>query len=486
MHQYFDVKKDSKTKQLVENIADFDCIVTQNENESLVLESNLIAKHKPKYNVLLRYASGYPYIVLTNEKNPHFIYTKDPSSFKNSNIYGPFAINKFNIFKFLNQLFPFRKCSPLKKEKCLYYDIGECLAPCINNIDTQIYAKLKKEVANFFRGDNKILLSSLENKIKDYNKDLNFEQSAKINELINDIKLLKSDSIKGGNIFNNAETDILGFYVYSKYITISLFSYKNKKIFSKHQQISEISTNDITDIIEVFLIQYYSTFNALPKKCIVDIDANNISTIFKDIKFGKPVKTNLIYKTILKNCEEFYKLNINSFKYKMDIINNGLAELSAIVNNETLKEINIFDISNFFNSEKIGGMVCAINGIFKKKLYKTYVMSNDIKSDFDAINYSVYKEYSSRIKKNMPMPNLIIVDGAVLQINAAIKALKLLNLNINVIGLAKNDYHQTEYICFNNQTIQLDKSTDLFKFLFNLQEEVHHHAISSFKKRNKY
>jgi excinuclease ABC subunit C len=140
VHNYFDAKNHNiKTNKLVENIYDMDFIEVNNVNESLILENQLINKYKPKYNILLKYSSPYPYIVLTDEKNPRLIYTKDINKF-HGKYYGPIAnsdANKYEIYNLLLKLFPFRKCFTLKKHKCIYADIGQCLAPCVNKISPE-------------------------------------------------------------------------------------------------------------------------------------------------------------------------------------------------------------------------------------------------------------------------------------------------------------------------------------------------------------
>lgn len=180
-HQYFNGPKDNKTAKLVENIDDVDFIVVKNENESLILENNLIKKHQPKFNILLKDGNSYPYIVVTKEKFPRIIYTRDLKKFKGK-YYGPFATvrsNKYELYNLLLKIFPLRKCNVIKKNKCLYYDIHQCLGPCINKIDENEWKKIKTQINNFFNGGTKDIIDDLKKEELELSNKLEFEEAQK-------------------------------------------------------------------------------------------------------------------------------------------------------------------------------------------------------------------------------------------------------------------------------------------------------------------
>ncbi len=162
IHQYFNGKHNQRISQLVKNIADVDFITVPNENDALVLENNLIKTNKPKYNVLLKENSNYPYIILTNEKDPRLIYTRNYLSFKGK-AFGPFPssqINAYEVYNLLQRIIPFRKCHCIPKKKCIYYDLGQCLAPCINKISSEEYNDLKKKVNDIFDNKTKDIINT--------------------------------------------------------------------------------------------------------------------------------------------------------------------------------------------------------------------------------------------------------------------------------------------------------------------------------------
>ncbi|MCQ3914309.1 MAG: hypothetical protein MJ201_00495 [Mycoplasmoidaceae bacterium] len=239
VHQYFNRLHDYKTSQLVADIADVEFFVVQNENEALILENNLIKKHRPKYNIMLKDSSGYPYIVVTNEKHPRIKYTHSNSKFKGT-YYGPFASKNFfkkELMMLLGVLFPLRKCDQLPKHKCLYYDIGQCLGPCINKVDEQQYALIKNNIRQFFNGNTSQVEKQLKTRENVAAEQLKFEEADYYKRLrlaLNEIK--ENQTVQ----FNTKENiDFLGFATKDNLISLILFSYVNGKLVAKIQEIHE-------------------------------------------------------------------------------------------------------------------------------------------------------------------------------------------------------------------------------------------------------
>ncbi|MCQ2957165.1 MAG: hypothetical protein MJ233_05090 [Mycoplasmoidaceae bacterium] len=199
----------------------------------------MIKKHRPKYNILLKDSSGYPYIVVTNEKNPRIKYTHTNTRFKGT-YYGPFASKNFfkkELFMLLGALFPLRKCDQLPKHKCLYYDIGQCLGPCINKVDESQYDKIKSEIKQFFSGNTSLVEKQLKTKEKELATQLKFEEADYYKRL-----RLALDEIKQNQTvqFNNKENaDFLGFATKDNLISLILFSYVGGKLIAKIQEIHE-------------------------------------------------------------------------------------------------------------------------------------------------------------------------------------------------------------------------------------------------------
>ena len=489
-HQYFLPDRDIKTKKLVENIADVDFVVVTNENESLILENNLIKKHKPKYNVLLKEGSNYPYIVVTKELHPRIIYTRNQNKYKGK-YYGPFASSnshKYQIYDLLLKLFPLRKCHKIPNKKCIYYDMGQCLGPCINSIDTKQYEKIIGEIDNFFKGDCKQLLNTLRQKEEQFVNEYKYEDAQKALELINGINEISQN--QNINFKSNELVDVIGYSVIDNILVVVIFSYENGKLLTKNQQMMEIN-DEINETLESYLTQYYLNNQNLPKKCYVSLPDDNLKLLSEtlSINFLNPIKGK--FKEILinasNNAKEFYHANYLVYKKHVAIYNEAFDELKKKLNLFNLALIHVFDISNLFDTDKIGAMIALENGNFNKKLYRKFIIKNNSStSDVACMHEVIVRQYTRMLKEQEDLPNLIIADGGIQQVNAIRNALKEINLDliIPVIGLAKNNKHQTDKIIINEEIkLDLDYKSSLYLYLLKIQDEVHRYAITFFRNR---
>ena len=489
-HQYFLNNRDVKTKKLVENISDVDFITVNNENESLILENNLIKKYQPKYNILLKEGTYYPYIVLTNEKSPRLIYTHETNTYKGK-YYGPFAANKsnkYNIYNFLQHLFPLRKCYKMPKKTCLYYDIGECLGPCVHSISQSQYDKIIKDINNFFKGNLKNIIDNLIQKEKEYSNQFKYEDAKKINELITGINQISQ--YQNINLVSKQSIDVLGFYINKNYISISIFSYINGKLLAKREQIAEIH-DSISETIESYLMQFYSDNLNSPKKCYVSLAnkklknlSKNLNIIFVNPKVGK-------FKNILENAianaKAYYNSNYLQYKKFIALNDDAFEELKRTLNICNLNLIHVFDMSNLFNEDRIGAMIAIEHGEFNKNLYRKFIIKNKTsKSDVEYMSEVITRQYTRMLNQKEELPNLIIADGGKQQVNIIMQTLKInkLDLLIPVIGLVKNKKHETEKIYVpNDKFINLDKKSELYLYLSKIQNEAHRFAITFFRQK---
>ncbi|MDR1235212.1 MAG: excinuclease ABC subunit UvrC [Mycoplasmataceae bacterium] len=496
-HQYFDRPKDGKTSLLVEHIVDVDFIVVRNENESLLLEANLIRKYHPKYNILLKDGSSYPYILLTNELHPRLLYTRDYKKVKGK-YYGPFATtksNRYDTYNLLLKLFPFRKCNYIPRNKCLYYDVGQCLGPCINNIKSQQYDGYIKQIDSFFKGDPKKIVNGLRTLEQKAAQNLNYEEAKRNLDLIEQIKNVSKEMSLSQtvNLRGSQNEDIVGYHVQDNLMAIVVFSYVNGKLLTKHQQITEIF-NDYEEVLNDYLIQYYYKSYNLPKKCYVNLSNVVIKQLTKlnGFKFIKPIsgKHKSILQNAALNAKNYMQTNYLIYKQHKAKTDEAFNELRKILSLDNLSLINVFDISNLFGDDKVAGMVALEDGVFNKNLYRKFIINDlDANSDYAAIYEVIKRQYARTIKEGRAaFPNLIIVDGGLIQINAATKALHELNLDriIPVIGLSKDNHHKTNCLVFQNKKqITLDKHSSVYLFLLNIQEEVHRYAINFFREKYK-
>jgi excinuclease ABC subunit C len=463
----------------------------------LILEANLIQKHHPKYNILLKDGSGYPYILLTDEIHPRLLYTRDYKKLKGK-YYGPFATNKsnrYNTYNLLLKLFPLRKCSFIPKNKCLYYDIKQCLGPCIHNIQPKIYKPFIQQIDDFFKGKPKNIIDNLTSVEKQAAHDLNFEEAKRNLDLINQIKIVSKEMSLTQNVSLHglANEDIVGYYIKSNLMAIVIFSYVGGKLLTKQQQIIEFHLNYEDVLIEYLLQYYYQTYN-LPKKCYINLKSTSLIQLSQAIKlnFIKPIsgKHKSILQNAAHNAKNFMQTNYLVYRRRKAQTTEAFNELRKVLNIDNLSLIHIFDISNLFGDDKVGAMIALEDGNFNKNLYRRFIMKDtNNNSDYSAMYEVIKRQYAKIItERSMLLPNLIVVDGGLIQINAALKALAELNLHqvIPIIGLAKNQHHKTHSIVFpNKKLIILNQQSSLYLFLLNIQEEVHRFAINFFRQRYK-
>ncbi len=485
--QYFNNKDiSSKIKLLVSQITDIDFIVTNNENDALILERNLIAKHKPKYNSLLREKGNYPYIVLTDDKNPRLVYTNDPEKFKGQK-FGPFAtqwVRKHEIFLLVNRLFKLRKCNKIPNKKCIYYDIGQCLGPCINKISEEQYKEVKKEINDFFNGNLSSIKKELKQKEIDASKKMEFENAQYFLELQKSIDHMV---LENQTLFDKKlNVDVIGYYEHDGFITIMIFKYKDGELLETFLDNNFLLT-ETEEYVEKFILDYYDRKENV-KKVYVDLKQETLerlSTHISKIEFINPKKGNFRELLILSTKNAKSNNDRKYFEMSNNLLRNEtcLEDLKKLLDLDNLTVIELYDNSNLHNDKKIGVKVCYVNGYAEKSLYRKYNINDDsINSDFDMMQYVLDKRFSN-LKEGDLIPNLIFMDGGKPQITAAIKTLSKRGLDkiINVAGLVKDNKHTTDRIIFNDQEIMLDKRSNLYLFLLKMQEEVHRFAITFFR-----
>lgn len=492
--QYMNNKSlDSKTQILVSKIWDVDYISVDNENDSFLLERNLINKYKPRYNILLRTGGNYPYIVVTDEKHPRIIYTRNPDKIRGKK-YGPFAnskMNKYELFIILNRMFPLRKCSKLPKNKCIFYDIGQCAAPCINKIEPGFYEEIEKKIDSLFKGKINDFKKELKEKEMHYSDKLEFETAMSYLEITKALDfIIQNNQV----IFDTKKDfDFFSFYVKENSITVVIFKYNNGTLLDKYETTNFLFDNDELDYIKSLLINYYlDELTKKPKSIYISIEVDKLKDIediikikFINPKSGKMLNT---MKTAMQNAKlanqsKYYKLVQN-----FDRNENALIELEKLLGIDNLSLIEMYDNSNIFNTINVGVKVAYLNGYKNTNLYRKYNIKNETaRSDFEYMEEVIYRRFLSiKNGKDSMLPNLIIVDGGKPQITAAKNSLKKLSLEgvVPVIGLTKNERHKTKSIILENgEEIELDKSNEVYLFLLNIQEEVHRYAISFYRNK---
>ena len=475
---YFTGSHNAKTTRLVMDIVDFEYIITSSEKEAFILEMNLIKKYRPRYNIMLMDDKRYPYIVISNEKNPKIYYTRDMN--KKGKYYGPYPNSKAakSTVDVLNKIYPLRKCNKIPKKACLYYHMNNCLAPCIRDVSKSEYQDITTKISQLLKGNVNDELKSLKQKMLEASENLNFERAIELREIITDLEAISEkqkmeSSIKEADVFNYASRD--------EYCNIQVFHIRDSKIIERSCFSFDL-VKDEEEIFSDFIMQFYLVNNnPIPHEIILP---NIDSSIFPDelldkMIFPKQGRKKEILDLLLVNINKELENTILAHERTYEMTMGATIELAKLLNINSCERIEAFDNSNIMGTSSVSAMVCYINGERSPKDYRKYRVKTIIGADDCGTFKEIIARRYLRVKnENGIMPNLLIIDGGKGQVKASIEALNEIDVKLNVIGLIKDDNHRTDAILYNDEVIKIDKRSNLFKFLTNVQDEVHRYAIS--------
>ena len=484
LKSYFNGRTTGKTRKMVSEIDHFEYVVTSSELEAFLLELNLIKRYYPKYNILLKDDKSYPYISLTNEKYSRLIVKRELNANKRKeHLFGPYP-NTYaarRLVNLLGRIYPLRKCDIMPKKVCLYFHINECLGYCENK---EVSDKdIKDEIISILNGNNDRLIEKIKEKIEINSNNLNYERALELKrdlDYINVIFERQKVELKAG-----INADVIGYYVDKGYLSIEVFFIRNGKLLGNTNLINPVIT-DIKDELEYFIVDFYSKKNIVPKLLILPeiIDENLISGIIST-KVVKPIKGER--KKLLDMCSLNAKIslenNIELIYRKEEKSFEANSELKDILKLNRLDRIEAFDNSNLFGNFTVSGLVVFDNGVPNKKEYRKYKMSFEKNDDIECMKEVVYRRYFKLLNEHLPLPDLILVDGGINQINACKSVLKDLNLNIKIIGSKKNRHHTLESIIDGDtyEEINIDKKSNVFLLLTRIDDEVHRYTINYHK-----
>ena len=498
--------KDVKTTALVEHIADFDYIITENEVEALIFEAEMIRKHKPHYNILLKDQKSFPFVAITNERFPRIIKARNVINKENANkfrnYYGPYVESEKvnNIVKFMTDNFKFRRCKldfPLKRpiRPCLYYHIGKCAAPCANLITEEDYDKTVEEAAMILDGGIDKLVSNLKKEMESYAKKLEFEKAKDIRDKIDTLKSINVEQ----NIYiqENDDMDILGIYGEKGNYIIVILSVKDgrladRKDFSLKDSSNLSSLNNdnnsiYSDIVSAFFSQYYIYANLIPNTILTEVKINDITVIKDYLKkiSGKAVKIKFdetkkgLINIANNNAKHLFEEKILVKEIPLGI--NRLKEIFKL--SKTPNIIESFDIAHIQGAYTMAGMVRFVNGISDNKNYRLFNMKTvEGIDDFASIKEAVYRRYKRLKEEKLKFPDLILIDGGRGQLNSAIEALKELEIKGQpIMALAKK--FEEIYLPNREEPVLLEDNEPARLFLQKVRDETHRFVNTSHGKK---
>ena len=475
---YFTGTHNRKTQTLVSKIEDLEYIIVNSEKEALLLENNLIKKYRPYFNIRLKDDKSYPYLMITKEEHPRLLMTRKYKK-NNKNIYfGPYVDIKsaMEVKKILDKIYPLRKCNPVEKRPCMYYQIGECIGPCAKKINADVYKEQISKIRSFLTGNTKEILTDLKNKMQEHVKNLEFEAAGQIHNYIKSIEVSVQNQVVADS--NIIDRDYIGFSYNNDYICIQIFLSRLGNIIERKVEYFSLYDNP-EQILYSYLIQYYA-FNKLPKEIYIDeVDGSLLSDVV-NCKVIVPKKGNhrKILDTVKDNANHYLNNNlaIEELKErKLQVTLNNIAEKLGV---ESVNSIDAFDNSNIMGVDAVSVKVTFTNGKKNTYNYRKFKIDESMGiNDVQTMKEVLYRNYKDK-KTNT---ELLIVDGGKNHLNVAIDVVhnQLKLTQIKIIGLAKNDKHITEYIITDDyEIIEFPKTSAEYLFFKQIQDEVHRFAIT--------
>ena len=481
VRQYFVGAHDFKTTRLVSNIDDFEYIVTSSEKEALLLEINLIKKHTPPYNIMFMDDKSYPYLKLTKENAPVLKVVRNTKDRK-AHYFGPFPDSgaAWETAKLLNRIYPLRKCRRMPKKECLYYHMGQCLAPCIRDIDERVYADMVSGIQKFMRGDVRDMLDTLHREMEQASEELLFEKAQEKLSLIHAIEHVTAK--QQIDFKDRKDRDVFGYYVDKGYISIQGFFLRGGKLLERTLSIEPLYENE-ADAFVSFILQYYAN-NPLPQEILIpkEYDITHLEEIL-DTKILQPLRGDKLklVDMVLANAKNAHEQKFELVERKESRRYEGMEQLCNLLQKE-IHRIELFDNSHISGTHNVSGMVVYRDGEPSKKDYRTFRLGEYI-SDLDSMKEVIYRRYFRLLKEGARFPDLLIVDGGYLQIEAAREIIEALDIPLTICGLVKDDNHRTSNLMdLNGNILPVKRDSSLFFLLTQMQDEVHRFAISYHRK----
>ena len=496
VRQYFQSSKNhsSKVKSMVKNIDKFEYIITDSELEALILECNLIKKYKPKYNVLLRDDKTYPYIkVTTNEDFPRVLKVRKVIKDK-AKYFGPYtnttAVN--DTLDIIKNIYPIRTCNidieraiKTNMRPCLNLHIKRCVGPCTGNVTKEEYNKMIEEIIIFLSGKEEKLIEILKEKMNKCAMDFNFEEAAIYRDKIKSLEdMMEKQKIDTST--SDLNQDVIAMARAHDEACVQVFFVRNGKIVGREHFILEgVMDSTRESILGSFVKQFYMEQEYVPKEIIIEdeIEDSFILSEWLSSKKGQKVTIRVPQKGAKKSLIEMVRKNAIEYLEKLSDMNKrkyeksigALEELKQILNLDNIpKRIESFDISNIQGVDSIGSMVVFTNGKKDKKEYRRY----KIKTVIGPNDYDSMAEIVERRLKYGDFPDLMLLDGGKGQVSAVKKVLNKYNVEIPLWGMYKDDKHRTKGLISQEKEIELDRTSNLYRFVASIQEEVHNYAIS--------
>lgn len=511
VRQYFQKSRNLgiKKEQMVEQIARFEYIVTDSELEALVLESNLIKEHCPKYNTMLKDDKNYPFIKVTEGEAFPRIMTARSMKKDKSKYFGPYtsAGAVKDVIELTRKLYHLRTCNrnlprDIGKERpCLYYHIKQCDAPCQGYITEAAYQKQVEELLDFLNGNHKKILTQLEGKMYEASEKMEFEDAAQYRDLIQSVK--KIGERQKITDHPGEDKDIIAAAMEDADAVVQVFFVRDGKLIGRdHFYMKSAPGENRKGILSSFLKQFYAGTPFIPKEIMLQEEVEDMELIAKwlESRKGKKVRISVpkkgtkekLVEMAYHNAKLVLRQDKERIKREEGRTIGAVKEIEALLGLSGIQRMEAYDISNISGFQSVGSMVVYEKGKPKRSDYRKFKIKsvqgpNDYASMEEVLTRRFVHGMDEREERKQQLedefgsftrfPDLILMDGGKGQVNIALEVLEKLQLTIPVCGMVKDDKHRTRGLYYNNQEIPISRDSEGFKLITRVQDEAHRFAI---------
>lgn len=512
VRQYFQKSRNLgiKKEQMVEQIERFEYIVTDSELEALVLESNLIKEHKPKYNTMLKDDKNYPFIkVTTGEEFPRIMTARSMKKDK-SKYFGPYtsAGAVKDVIELTRKLYHLRTCSRVlprdigKERPCLYYHIKQCYGPCQGYVSKETYKEQVDALLEFLNGNHKTVLKDLEEKMYQASEEMRFEDAAQYRDLIQSVERIGEKQKITDH--PGEDKDIIAMAEEGLDAVVQVFFVRDGKLIGRdHFYMKTVPGDTRSMILSSFLKQFYAGTPFIPREIMIqdEIEDQDLIAQWLETRKGKKVRIVVpkkgtkekLVEMAYQNAKLVLRQDKERIKREEGRTIGAVKEISQLLGMENINRIEAFDISNISGFQSVGSMIVYEKGKPKRSDYRKFRIKsvkgpNDYASMEEVLtrrfvhgmneqeereNRQLEQDYGSFTR----FPDLIMMDGGRGQVNIALEVLAKLNLDIPVCGMVKDDKHRTRGLYFQNEEIPIARDSEGFKLITRIQDEAHRFAI---------
>ncbi len=511
--QYFQASSNlsPKTQAMVGRIREFEYIITDSELEALILECNLIKKHKPRFNILLKDDKNYPYIKVTmNEEYPRVFMTRRMEK-DGARYFGPYSsVNAVKeTISLLKKIFPIKSCNRVfprdigKARPCLNYYIFQCLGPCQGDVNKEEYRNLMKDICNFLTGKQEEVVKRLEKQMAAASENLDFEKAANYRDKLNSLKHIAEEQKVLSTEME--DQDVVAFARNNTDCCMQVFFIRGGKLIGReHFMLEGSGDTEGRELMTSFIKQFYNSAAFVPGEILLQEDIDEAEIIERWLS---DKKTSRVHIRVPRRGEKHHLVDmvaqnamnaLNQFKEKIKNEKNtsseGLEAFTAFLQLEKApRRIEAYDISNTGSSEMVASMVVFENGVPTNREYRRFrIKSVDRQNDYASMQETVFRRFKHAERESNELlkagadaisgkftvlPDLILVDGGLGHVNAITGVLKEMNVQIPVYGMVKDDNHRTRGLVSTEKEYNLSDNLTVLRFVTAIQDEAHRFAI---------